>query len=77
MAKEMLARWPNHIFGHIQLAGFYTALGRDDEARVAALEVLRIDPKFSAQRYARMLPYKDPAINVRALERLRKAGFPE
>ena len=77
MAKEMLARWPNHTFGHIQLAGFYTALGREEDARAAAQEVLRIDPKFSAQRYVRMLPYKDPAINVRVLERLRKAGLPE
>jgi adenylate cyclase len=77
MAKEMLARWPNLIYGHIQLAGFYTALGRDEEARAAALDVLRIDPKFSAQRYVRMLPYKDPAINARLLERLRKAGLPD
>jgi len=77
MAKEMLARWPNHTFGHIQLAGFYTALGREEDARAAAQEVLRIDPKFSAQRYVRMLPYKDPAINGRVLERLRKAGLPE
>jgi adenylate cyclase len=77
MAKEMLARWPNLIYGYTQLTSFYIALGREDEARAAAQEVLRIDPKFSAQRYVRMLPYKDPTLNVRLLERYRKAGLPE
>jgi len=77
MDKEMLARWPTNVFGHVQLAGIYTAWGRDEEARAAAQDVLRIDPKFSAQRYARMLPYKDPALNAGVLERLRKAGLPD
>jgi adenylate cyclase len=77
MAKEMLARWPNNVYGHIQLAGCYVALGREEEARASAQDVLRIDPKFSAQRYVRMIPYKDPTINVRLLERYRKAGLPE
>lgn len=77
MAKEMLARWPNIVFGYIQLALYYTALGRDEEARAAAQELLRINPKFSAQQYTKMLPYKDPALNARVLERLRKAGVPD
>jgi adenylate cyclase len=77
MAKELRARWPNNIIGHIQLASCYVALGREEEARAAAQEVLRIDPKFSSQRWAKMLPYKDPALNARSLERLRKAGLPD
>ncbi len=77
MAKGMLARWPNNVFGHAQLTGLCIALGRDDEARAAAQELLRIDPKFSAQRYAKGLPYKDPALNAAVLERLRKAGLPD
>ncbi len=77
MAKELLARWPNNVYGHIQLATYYTVLGREEEARAAAQDILRIDPKFSTQRYTRMMPYKDPARNARVLERLRKAGLPD
>jgi adenylate cyclase len=75
MGKELLARWPNNVYGHVHQVLNYTAWGRDREAHAAAQEVLRIDPKFSAQRMARMLPYKDPALKARDLEMLRKAGL--
>lgn len=77
MCKECLARWPNNIVAQVALAFNYAAWGRDEEARAAAQEVLRIDPKFSAQRYARAFPYKDPALSARVLELMRKAGLPD
>lgn len=77
MCKECLARWPNNIVAQVALASNYAAWGRDEEARAAAQEVLRIDPKFSAQRYARTFPYKDPALAAHVLELMRKAGLPE
>ena len=77
MCKELLSRWPNNVFGHSSLAIIYAAWGRDKEARAAAEALLRIDPKFSAQRYARSLPYKDPALTAQALELMRKAGLPD
>jgi adenylate cyclase len=77
MSKELASRWPSNVYGHIMLAAYSVALGRVEEARAAAQEVLRIDPKFSAQRNARMAPYKDPARNTVVLERLRKAGLPD
>jgi len=55
----------------------YMAWGRDDEARAAAQDLLRIDPKFSVQRYGQSLSYKDPALTAQALELMRKAGLPD
>ncbi len=77
MGEECIARWPGNIICHIGLATNYAALGRDEEARAAAQDVLRIDPKFSAQRYTNAMPYKDPALTAQALERMRKAGLPD
>ena len=55
----------------------YAAMGRDDEARAAAQGLLRIDPKFSAQRYARLFAYKDSNLTAQGLELMRKAGVPD
>jgi hypothetical protein len=55
----------------------YSASGRKEEAQSSVQYVLRIDPKFSAQRYAQALTYKDPALTSQALELMRKAGLPE
>jgi hypothetical protein len=51
------------------------ALGREEEARNAAQELLRIDPKFSAKKFAQMQPAKDPTTATRALELMNKAGL--
>jgi tetratricopeptide (TPR) repeat protein len=75
MCKEVISRWPNQLYGHIELVMAYMAWGRDDEARAAAQDLLRIDPKFSAQRYAQSLSFKDPALTAQALELMRKAGL--
>ena len=72
--KELLSRWPNNIFGHQLLVLINAAQGRDDEARAAAVNLLRINPDFTTQIYARAFPRKDLA---RDLELLRKVGIPE
>ncbi len=77
MFKELLTRWPNNVYAFAGLAMTYAAWGREKEANAAADALLRIDPKFSAQRYARSLPYKDPALTTQALELMRKAGLPD
>jgi adenylate cyclase len=77
VCKECLARWPNNIVAQAALAFNYAAWGRDEETHAAAQDVLRIDPKFSAQRYARAFPYKDPSLSARVLELMRKAGLPD
>jgi adenylate cyclase len=64
---------PAHVF----LAACYSSLGRDAEATAAAKEVLRINPKFSVESYAKTLPYKNKADIGREVAALLKAGLPE
>jgi adenylate cyclase len=75
VCKEALKRWPNSVPEHVRLAMAYMALGREEEARYAAQELLRIDPKFSAQRFAQYMTYKDPTVATRALELMNRAGL--
>jgi adenylate cyclase len=73
-SKELLSHYPNNIFGHQLLVLVNSALGRDDEARAAAVNLLRIHPDFTTQIYARTFPRKDLE---RDLELFRKAGVPD
>jgi adenylate cyclase len=73
-AKKALQREPNTQFPFIHMAISYIRLGREEEARAAAAEILRINPKFSLERYAKMLPFTQPVAD-RIVEDLRKAGL--
>jgi hypothetical protein len=50
-------------------------MGREKEARAEAAEVLRIDPKFSLDSLAKMLPYKEQSETDKVADALRKAGL--
>ena len=50
-------------------------MGKEDEARAAAAELIRINPKFSTEKYAKALPYKDRDYCMRWGDALRKAGL--
>jgi adenylate cyclase len=73
--KKALRIAPNNIMAHLSLAGTYSLLGRDEEARAEAEEVLRINAKFSLESYAKTLPFKNQAQTDRFVEALRKAGL--
>ena len=49
------------FYAHLGLSAAYMELGRNDEARAHAEEVLGIDPKFSLVSYAKTRPYKNKA----------------
>jgi len=55
--KKALQREPNTQFAYIHMAVSYIRLGQEKEARAAAAEILRINPKFSLERYAKILPF--------------------
>ena len=57
------------------LAAVYSEVGREAEARTAAAEVLRINPKWSLEVWKQRVPYKDPATLERVFAALRKAGL--
>jgi adenylate cyclase len=67
----------NPEFAHRLLAATYAMLGREEEARKHAAEVIRINPKFSLKWYAKTLRYKNQADIDRWIDALRKAGLPD
>jgi len=75
--REILKRSPNYLFSHIGLTGLYMGLGREEEARYQAQELLRLDPAFSIDKHAEMLSLviDDKAIVERIISNLRKAGL--
>jgi adenylate cyclase len=73
--QKVLKRNPDDVIAHIMLAARYIMEGREEEARVEAKEVFRIDPKFSLEYYVKTMPYKDQANADLTLDTLRKAGL--
>jgi TolB-like protein/lipoprotein NlpI len=72
---KALVQEPDNFFAHLTLTATYSMQGREDTARVAAAEVLRIDPEFSVEHFAKTLPHIDPANTARFADALRKAGL--
>jgi adenylate cyclase len=75
--KKSLERAPKDFWMHAQLAAIYIEMGRDEEARAAAAEVLRINPKFSIELYAKTSFMKDRSVVDKYSDALRKAGLPD
>ena len=74
--KKMLQIYGHDTLGaHIGLAANYIYLGREEEARAEAAEVLRLNPKFSVDAYAKRLLFKDQSLTDKYIDALRKAGL--
>ena len=73
--KKSLQLAPDNIVSHIGLAATYSMLGREKEARAEAAEIMRVNPKFSLDFVAKMLPYKDQSQTDKVVNALRKAGL--
>jgi len=57
------------------LSATYSSMGREKEARTEAEEVLRIDPKFSLEHWAKASLLKNQSDLDRIVGALRKAGL--
>jgi adenylate cyclase len=73
--RKALQREPNNIFAHTHLAALYIMMGHEKEARAEAAEVLRINPKFSVDIWAKAMPYKDQSHIDKLINAWRKAGL--
>jgi tetratricopeptide (TPR) repeat protein len=73
--KKLLVRNPNLLHAQLFLASAYSEAGREEEARAAAAEVLRISPNFSLEVMKQRAPNIDPAVVERGVAALRKAGL--
>ena len=68
---------PDYVSLHVVLAVCYAALGKEEEARAAAAEIVRINPRFTLKAYSSYVPYSDDGDLQRRDDLLRKAGVPE
>ncbi len=73
-AKRALQSEPNSPIPNVTLAISYIRLGREEEARAAAAEVRRTNPKWSLNGYAKNAPFTQPQVE-RNIEDLRKGGL--
>jgi len=77
VAKRAITLDPNFVGSHVDLALCYAALGAEEEARAAADEIIRTNPRFNLRGYAAYAPYTNELDLKLDVERLRKAGVPE
>ena len=74
--KKGIQRAPDYIVAHIGLGTAYSLMGREKEARAEAEEILRINPKFSLDYFAKTgAPYKDQSQIDKIINAMRKAGL--
>jgi adenylate cyclase len=66
---------PNNLLAYVGLASTYSLSGRQEEARAAAAEVLKISPKFSSESFIMSLAFKNQSENERVISALQKAGL--
>jgi adenylate cyclase len=74
--RKIVQKEPNQLTSQLGLVLALMAAGKEDEARAEAAKVLRIDPQFSLERYAKTLDYyKDQSVPDRMIKAWRKAGL--
>ena len=76
-ARRSAALNPRFMGNMRFLAASLAATGQFEEARKASLDLLRVDPKFSALRFAERHAFKDPAKRQLFGEHLLQAGLPK
>ena len=76
-AQKATEQEPNDLISWITLVSSLSLEGREEDARTAAKEILRIKPNFSVASYEKRAPQKDRATVKRYCDALRAAGLPE
>jgi len=62
---------------HLGLSAVYAELGKEEEARNHAAEIMKINPTISIEEAKRLYRWKDPQYSERWVSSLRKAGLPD
>jgi adenylate cyclase len=75
--RTCVRRAPHFRPGFFWLAAATARFGRIDEARLAAAEVMRIEPEFRISTFLGRTPYVDRRDAEHLAESMRKAGLPE
>jgi len=74
-AKMAVGRNPKSQLAQIAITCTSILTGREEDARAAAAEVLKINPTFSLEQYGKTLPFKDKSQVDLVTDALRKAGL--
>ena len=73
--KKALALNPKNISARRMLTVTYIEMGRLEDAKVQAEEILKLDPKFTSKGFDKVVPFKDPEVARRYVDALRNAGL--
>jgi len=73
--EKAVRQEPNDLLARIMMTVVYSLSGRDEQARVEAAEVLRIQPKFSVKKWEKHPSLKEKTDRELFLGALRKAGL--
>ncbi len=73
--KKAILQHPNDPGSLMGLVAAYSLAGRQEDARAAATELLKINPRFSVEHAVKKLPYKRPTDLTQLSDALRKAGL--
>jgi adenylate cyclase len=73
--KKMQKRNPDNMWSYLYQASIYGNLGREEEARAAAKELLRLNSKFSVENFGKLRWQKNRDKWNLFIDGLRKAGL--
>jgi adenylate cyclase len=73
--KKALSLSPKNQFARFQLVVTYVEMGRLEEARAEAEELLMIDPRWNAMGFLKTAPWKDPEVMERWAEAIKRVGL--
>jgi adenylate cyclase len=73
--EKALERERDNMMAYLVITAVYSSCGMEKEAGKTAKELLRLSPEFSAEAFAKKLPYKNPKNRELVIEGLRKAGL--
>jgi adenylate cyclase len=73
--KKVVGMHPRNMPAWLVLTMAYSSLDRMEEARAAASEVLKLNPNFSVEPFAKAMPYKIEENRKIMADALRKAGM--
>jgi adenylate cyclase len=73
--EKAVRQEPGDLLARMMTTVVYSLSGQDENARAEAAEVIRIQPKFSLEKFEKKLTYKREVDRERFLGALRKAGL--
>jgi adenylate cyclase len=77
IALQVLKEKPRWLTAHSTLVAALWNLGKEEESRISAKELLARNPGFSVARWAHSLPYRNQEHLDALIEPLQMAGLPE